>query len=214
MRRSNLTIFGSTRLQCMGWRRLIHKWAGLLDAWENTANDLAFYYGERALTGMLAAAAWQLSGGRALEEFSALRTRKGSGIKSKAGRGDLWLFLAKKWFTIETKVLWPGSYGKKTIRAINGELDTARSQLRKLDRAYRDGYPVAICWVVPELSITGRWSTNEAIDRFFSQIIEELADEKTLVASYRPSRERRQVALNKRKLYPGVILVGRYSLRF
>ena len=73
----SLTLDGSPELlseiRTMGWDGLLQTWGRLLDAYDNlkpyyegpceTSRDVAYWYGQRTLTGLLAAAAWKVPGG-------------------------------------------------------------------------------------------------------------------------------------------------------
>ena len=74
------------------WVAVVRDWLRLLGDYEHAVPsdaDLAYWHGERPLTGLLGVAAWQI-GGWSLEEFCADRKRKDSDETGK-GRGDLWL---------------------------------------------------------------------------------------------------------------------------
>jgi hypothetical protein len=94
-----ITIQGAQALQNMGWNILLQEWSRCLDDYDRptwTQRDVAYWYGGRALNGLLAAAAWRLRGEGtrdiwALEEF-------GEGFRNR--QGDMWLAIGSGIFTI------------------------------------------------------------------------------------------------------------------
>ena len=52
-------------------RRVLKNFCQCLENYDYPKNDIAYWYGERALTGLLASAAWKVRGGWSLEEFAA-----------------------------------------------------------------------------------------------------------------------------------------------
>jgi hypothetical protein len=81
------------------WRELLRGWGGLMDRYCEDGEDAPYWYGERALTGLLAAAAWQRKAGWSLEEFTGRR-------RSGAGRGDAWIGVGADTYTIEAKAIY------------------------------------------------------------------------------------------------------------
>ena len=87
------------------WSRILRCFGRFLDYYNTPPKDAAYWYGERALTGLIAAAGWKLNGW-SLEEFTGLRWK---GQQEKAAKGDAWVGLGKLDFTIEANVRWPQS---------------------------------------------------------------------------------------------------------
>ncbi len=58
----------------LGWKGLLREWMRLFREHEGNDEDVAYWYGERALTGLLSAAAWKVQYWWALEEFVGKRT--------------------------------------------------------------------------------------------------------------------------------------------
>jgi hypothetical protein len=140
--RGRRSVRGSKQLLDLGWHRLLDKWFAYLTAWEFQEGGLISWGGERALTGLLNAAAWRV-GGQALEEYRG--NRRGIADPAVAGpaRGDLWLcfermsrretrrFLRsgdRRWwiaarkakgFTIETKLHRGKGVLSTTLRAVD-----------------------------------------------------------------------------------------------
>jgi hypothetical protein len=153
----------------------------------------------------LAAAAWRRRYWWALEEFTG---RRGHG-RGTAGRGDLWLGLnkdpnrqAQASFTIESKARWRA--GRKTIDAA---LREARGELRRLNRGYRTGYPMAVCYVVPVLG--KRRATKDKLSAIVADVIRQYAAPDTLVAAYWRT-DKPPMDPTDERFCPGVIFVGRY----
>ena len=190
-------------LERAGWKQLLNNWIGMLDAFDRKVSgaerDVAYWYGERALTGLLAAAAWK-SKGWGLEEWT---TRRGRIRTKGAARGDLWLETEKGKFTIEAKVSWPSTTWKTALKAAKNRLADAEEQLRMLDRKYRYGKPLAVCYIVPEIERRGKYDRDGKITEFFENIASS-SDDFDITATHRPGKS---PEWGGRK-YPGVILVG------
>ena len=121
------------------WHALLHRWGKLLDRYQRMCNrygddDVAYWYGERALTGFLTAAALQLKGGIGLEEFLGYR---GTGKKRRAGRGDAWLSMGNHWFCLEAKQYFVSGGSKTAISAVDSRLRAARKQLNNLGSSWK-----------------------------------------------------------------------------
>jgi len=136
-------------LRTAGWEKLLSKWSVMInssvDLSESVPRDVAYWYGERALTGLLAAAAWKI-GGWSLEEWTAQR---GRGKEKGSARGDLWLATENGQFTMEAKVSWPCSTWKYANKYAKRCIKEAENQLRSMDKGYRFGQPIALCYIVP-----------------------------------------------------------------
>jgi hypothetical protein len=88
------------------WSKFLNEWIGLLDAYTKLCGsdvDVAYWYTERSLSGLLASAAWRVPCGWSLVEFSADRGKKAN---ESRGSGDLWLGIGEEEFTVEAKLLW------------------------------------------------------------------------------------------------------------
>jgi len=70
-------------------RKVLKKLCYCLKCYDDPKNDIAYWYGERAISGLLASAAWMVRDGWSLEEFTGQR-KKGR-RKNASGKGDLWL---------------------------------------------------------------------------------------------------------------------------
>jgi hypothetical protein len=184
------------------WLPLLRQFSKHLN-WCTSKDDLSFWYGERALSGFLAASAWALPNGWSLEEFTGLRV---NGSKQSAGKGDIWIGIGKKTFTVEAKIIWGCSDG--LAAKIRAELRKAGDQLDKLDPTYQDGIPTAVCYVVPELTATSSYATNGHLDFLLETIPAELATSKRVVASF--TFNRKSVPCYNGKLYPGIIVVAEF----
>jgi hypothetical protein len=147
---SRLMFYGSSKLRGLGWEPLLHVWSTLLDYYDNPADsprEVVYWYGERALYGLLAAAAWKLPGGWSLQEVT------WEAAHAQRGRTDLWLGFEHHQFTIEAKLCWLGTSdirGGQWSKAVQAMLRQAYAQLRMLPPGYRVGSPVALAFLVPE----------------------------------------------------------------
>jgi len=191
-------------LRTAGWEQLLSEWGRMIrtsvDLSDRTSQEVVYWYGERSLTGLLAAAAWKI-GGWSLEEWIA---RRGRGQAEGAARGDLWLQTKKGKFTIEAKVTWPAStwdYGHYYAKEC---LKEARYQLKTMDEDYRYGKPIALCYIVPSIAVRGAYNKSKLIEEFFKKIPKQKKDF-NISASYRPKGPCPEFDSRK---YPGVILVG------
>ena len=208
-------IHGSPRLQRMGWEALLRAWREVLDettAWLTRNNDrkkdVPYWYGERALTGLLSVASWRV-GNRSLEEFTGERQARGRKDR-RFGRGDLWLDLGSDRFTIEAKVVWPmGTKG--AITAVRDALEAAHNQLGHLKSDFRLGLPMAVCYAVPWLSKDGRSNIPEKVTEIFTRLRDEFKDGRTIVATY---QEREPIPGIQEHHFPGLIFIGRYWKHF
>ncbi len=133
-------------------------WRSLLEEWLNIINEFVFHpefvkdkeapywYGERALTGLLSASTWRLPNSWSLEEFTAERDND---KKTGAGRGDLWVGCGSESITIEAKVIWPGLDIEGAYKKTKEKLNEAKGQLKELAKEYQCGTPFSVCYVVP-----------------------------------------------------------------
>jgi hypothetical protein len=177
--------------------------ADRIEQYDDPPNDTGYWYGERAMTGFLSAAAWSMRGGWSVEEFTGLRMNEG---RRGSGRGDIWLGFGKNAFTIEAKAVWPGSSVQNAINGAETKLSEAKRQLRRLHKMYRVGLPVAVCYVIPDLNVKGKFAGARSINDFFTELPRRLTDRQTAVASFWYSRK---PPLHKGRIYPGVIVVAR-----
>ena len=167
---------------------------------------MAHSYGERALSGYLASAAWDFSDGWSLEEFTGLRKY---GKKKRAGRGDIWIGTGGKTFTVEAKVAWLGGPIDKAIDKIHDQLDIAGKQLDKLDSKYRIGIPTAVCYAVPHLNAKpkARYGTKNHIDNLYTEVVDTFSTSRRIVGAFRYKRD---LSPNSGRIYPGVIVVTEF----
>jgi hypothetical protein len=192
-----------------GWPRLLRNWASCLDEYSTPENgeprDFAYWYGERPLTGLLASAAWRLSRGWGLEEFA---TPRGRGRNACIGRGDLWLGTNGASFTVEAKITWPSRDTESAKEYVRRRLTHSRCQLESLDRKFKHGSLIALCYVVPEPT-AGR-HTSRVIDEMFSDLPAHFAKDPYAVATY---RHRDPLPHYGKRAYPGVILIAELCKR-
>jgi hypothetical protein len=210
-------VAGSHRWLATGWSLLLKDWMDLLSEFEDTEHDapldVAYWYGERALTGTLATAVWRNKRPRrwALEEFLGLRVREGK--KRASGRGDLWVGLGQDGkrprqasFTIEAKTSFMGRGLEGIIDSIEAKLKAAKAQLASLDPEYSSGYPMAVCYHIPAvLNRDASRRTSREIFRPVAEMFQRQPD--TIVGAY--WRGLANAPIHDKWHYPGVILVGR-----
>ena len=194
------------------WTEVLRKWLWLLEQYEEVDSpdpDVAYWYGERPLTGLLGTAAW-LVNGWSLEEFGADRWKKRKGELHRA-YGDLWLGcnhgqpLANA--TVEAKICWIEQTNiETTVRELKGKLNNARKQLRQLIQMHRVGTPVSVCYAVPCYGgEKGKERGEEAVRQLETQMRKlGLATANHLVENEITDKED-----PARPRYPGVLLVAR-----
>ena len=191
----------------LAWRRLLREWFDLINLYisapDNGERDVPYWYGERALTGLLSAAAWRLEGGWALEEFSAERGGEGGG---RSGRGDLWWGIGDAEFTIEAKICWPEKDINSAIQGTKRRLERAKKQLLSLAKEYRQGKPYSVCYVVPWPQIKNFKSSFQEVFVLLDQVAERFASENCIVARYSYGSSPPEY---DGRVYPGVALVAR-----
>ena len=171
-----LSAFGARKRKTERLYRLIENFGKCLEDYNELTGvkkdrDIAYWYGERTLTGLLAGAVWRMRENRwALEEFiSERQIRK----KKKRGRGDLWFGLtAKEEYTVEsklyepdTKIVWASD---RLVRQTQKRLDKAFGQLSELKKRYRVGRPLAVSFLVPY--IWKAWYPSYQAGKIFRQI--------------------------------------------
>ena len=192
-------------LRRAGWQSLLRRWSSLITYYiSDDGDDVPYWYGERPLTGLLAAAAWRQRDGWALEEFTG---RRGKRLATTSGRGDLWLGLGPRTYTIEAKLKWPSSGADQALKYARAGLTAAVEQLRKLSASYRAGTLIAICYLVP-CPMAGRThATTSRQAEILAAVKRHFVGSRSIVASYYPHWDAPED--DNRRIYPGVILIGR-----
>ena len=200
----------------VGWRGLLHQWAYLMDKYCNIdKKDAPYWYTEMTLTGLLAAAAWQLPEGWGLIQWTARRSADGNEENNEKGVGwvDAWIGHGKTWYTIESKltpIYSPPNLPDEAIKKMLCDLAKSQKQLASLDKLDRGKRALAICYGVPDLS--SRLAKPQNVQSFFDVIATHFGKKRMLTAIYRPPgrkglREYKEGQKPKRYC-PGVILVG------
>jgi len=195
--------FSTARAQHKPLLKLFSALAARISCYDDPPKDTGYWYGERALTGFLASAAWSLRDGWALEEFTGLRV---NGKKQGSGRGDIWVGVNGHSYTIEAKAVWPGGSIDKAITGAETKLSDAATQLRCLHKMYQVGRPVALCYIIPDLNKKGRFAGSRTIRDFFTDMPKRFGDTRTAVASFWYEK---QVPNYAGRIYPGVVIVAR-----
>jgi hypothetical protein len=197
-------------LRRAGWESLLRRWSGMIITYttsgdEDVEDDVPYWYGERPLTGLLAAAAWRQRGsGWSLEEFAGLRGKR---LKTTSGRGDLWLGLGSRTYTIEAKVKWLSSGADQALKDARAALTAARKQLWKLSASYRSGTLIAICYLVPCPMANQADATPPRQGEILAAVKRHFAGSRSIVASYYPHWDPPED--EDGRIYPGVVLIGR-----
>ncbi len=186
------------------WTLVLKEFGKIMNEY-NSINDVAYWYGERALTGLLTAAAWRIKGGWSIEEFTGLRR---TGGRQNSGKGDAWIGIQRKTFTVEAKMVWAQGPLDTAIKDIRKRLGEAGDQLDSLDATYQIAVPTAVCYIVPELNLSGGYSTADDIDRFFTEVPRALKSSKRCIGAFWYRNDPPKPHQGKR--YPGVIVVAQF----
>ncbi len=199
-----------------GWRRLLRQWGALMDEWcDQYRKDAPYCYGERPLTGLLAAAAWKLGNGMSLEEVEAQRM---PGRRIAFGRLDAWIVLRGVFYHIEAKgpVVFGSNSGtlKVAIRRVCEELKEAARDVRNVPDLYQGDRGVALCYLLH----VPRWPQGkkkppgdellEAVASHFGSGAYAVSAWYTPPAGQRPEDWSKEGGKRVRWWYPGVALVG------
>jgi hypothetical protein len=210
---------GSRTLRAMGWEPLLHAWGSMLDYYDVPApcpgkRDIAYWYGERPLNGLLAAAAWKVPGGWALPEFTTEEPPQEE-PQSKGQRGDMWLGFERATFTVEAKVVWVQSTIEDAVEEIKRQLTCAHDQLTTLYKdhsCYCEGFPMAVVYSVPWFPANSQFAKESSMRDFFRDIPNEFADPTTVTAGYRCQGDppHWKSVKHGERVHPGVIFIGRY----
>jgi hypothetical protein len=197
-----------------GWDALLKVWGHYLDTWCRLASDdVPYWYGERALTGALAAAAWSMRGACSLVEIA---TGRGATPNSNTRRLDAWIVLRGVFYQIETKQAWVYDQGKTATAKAIGEtsrcLRLAARQIRTLPGEYQGDAALALCFALHGPA----WPTD-ASPRPGLSILQGVAErcaepeEYAISVLYAPPRRQYPVYRERgdvRRCYPGCVLVG------
>lgn len=195
------------------WLAVLGKWLHLLNEYEHldpSETDLAYWYGERPLTGFLGAAAWQI-GGWSLEEFGAGRWKQRLG-EIRQGRGDLWLGCTRVpttgECTVEAKVLWVYQNDFDAVKiGLYDKLKQARKQLRQLKSTDQVGQPFSICYVVPCYT---KPKSKKRGEKILTRLADDTRQKGMATATHLATIENiTDVEDGERCTYPGVLLVAR-----
>lgn len=186
------------------WNTLLHEWFKLIDRYsDNKELDVPYWYGERALTGLLASAAWRKKKGWALEEFSAER---GGRSRKRNRRGDLWLGVGDAQFTIEAKIYWPQKDTRSAVKGVKRKLNEAKKQLYCLSTKYQVGLPFSVCYVVPWPRVSDNKSNLTDRNALLEHVAQSFGSENCVVGKYVCQGHPRK---HGGRAYPGVLLIAR-----
>lgn len=196
------------------WSRIMRCLGRFLDDYNDPPRDAAYWYGERALTGLIAAAGWKLNCW-SLEEFTGVRWK---GQKEKTGKGDAWVESGSTTFTIEAKVRWPRDTSIKSWEnSADGAIEEATQQLKDLDPDYKKGsIKAAVCYLVPQIHIT-KFSQNkkDVLEAFKSFPGTDHGAELFATSYWYPKNPPASKSPDDGKLYvyPGLVVVARFRER-
>ncbi|MDT7041770.1 hypothetical protein [Candidatus Nitronereus thalassa] len=200
-----MMVCGKSYMPYPEWVFLLEAFRNLLSDYDVPPNDVGYWYGERALSGLLCVAAWKLEDGWGLEEFTGFRNIS---EKKTVGRGDLWISIGKKKdLTIEAKALWPTGNPKIVVKSVLKKLDEAGKQLDSLERSYRNGpKKTEICYVIPEFKEYGAINDPLKIREWFITLSELLELEKVSIGAFWYEDN---PPYDDEKIYPGVLIISR-----
>lgn len=190
------------------WRILLKEWISLIHNYsvsDGKQRDIPYWYGERALTGLLSSAAWRIDNGWALEEFSTLR---GQEDDKSTGRGDLWIGVSDKTFTVEAKLTWPDGNQETAKKRVEKRLDEAKAQLKDIELSCQQGNPVSVCYVVPWPKIKTKKVAEETLGNveLLKQLVDFFQTNGHATALFIPDGA---PIIEEDRVYPGVALIAR-----
>ena len=199
------TIRGQDMRQLRIFSRVLDRWAETnircARAWEGV-EEVPWWYNERALLSVLAAAVWQ-ERGIAFEEF---RTEKRSRLKKARrglypGRQDLYIRLRGKEFIAEAKRCWSGATrsGPNVATSIDNRLDAACRDIQKTPSGGRKR--LGLVFAIPYVRAHQRKSAAERIKRWLERVREV---NYSCCAWVFPGRGR--YAGNRPRIFPGIAL--------
>ena len=178
--------------------KILRTWVKLNERFFIQSRDGSWWYNERASISVLAAAAW-MTGGVALEEFSA---KKKQNKVEHSGRADVYLNLSGREFACEAKFIWLSINSKNPISKIKGALDNAYQDAKSLNRS--EGRRFGVCFVPIYLPKADMLQFNTLIASLQEKVIQ--ADFDATAWSFPPSA--RKLSFGKSKhFHPGSFMI-------
>ena len=185
---------------------ILKEWISILSEYckpYDGSRDVPYWYGERPLTGLVAAAAWRINNGWALEEFNTIRGIESGGTP---GRGDLWIGIGKETYTIEAKITWPEGDLESAKERVNFRLKEATKQLHDIDTANQEGTPVSVCYVVPWPKVFETVEKAPNYSQMLTKLVSYFQIEGFATALFIPDEA---PLIEKGRVYPGVALIAK-----
>lgn len=196
------------------WEVLLVEWMATMQKYHLVANDLPYWYNERANVGILAAAAWRC-GYVALEEYADNKRNKKSETdndeeRDRLGRVDLWIGRPDdaSGELIEAKLRWlnigTASTSKSELQAgLNIAIDDARrSKTGK-------GATLGLTFFVPGFAADNNNPPADMEQRLQALLGDVENMEASAKAWYFPEKFRQRRFQNNGQFYPGVILLAK-----
>lgn len=183
------------------WAKVLPAWKSLLRLHEersfeeNKSYDFAYWHGEEALTGMLAAAACKI-GGWGLVEFNAANKR----TKHEKCHGDIWFGYQGTSVTAECKICW------RPMESPTEKLKESEKQFKRFDESTLLNTSLAsICYVVPCRTTKGKRTGISDLKTIFQKHRKRSS---TVAAVLYISRQKAGAVWHGDE-YPGVVLLAR-----
>jgi hypothetical protein len=178
--------------------KILWTWVKLNEQFFIQSRDGSWWYNERASISVLAAAAW-MTGGVALEEFSA---KKRQNKIEHSGRADVYLNLNGREFACEAKFTWLSVRSKNPITKIKDVLDSACKDAKCLNR--NEGRRFGVCFVPVYLSKGNVLQFDTLIESLQKKIV--LANFDAVAWSF-PVKARRLTFEKSDQFHPGSFVI-------
>lgn len=200
------------------FEHLLVKWIALVNRYSelhNDSGDACYWYNERATISVFAAAAWQLDGWCALEEYSNEK-RKKDGVLS-SGRCDLYLLGNNASYACEAKQAWQpiGKRVKNPNKYLLEMLENSANDAKSLSKGEADKR-LALSFCVPSFPFSEIKNKENQLDAttvvldWLKELDKVKVTSKVVACAYTfPCCARVISPTNGNRVYPGVVLLIR-----
>lgn len=195
---------------------LLGKWIGLVNRYSelhSDTGDACYWYNERATISVFAAAAWQLDGWCALEEYSNEKQNKDG--TSSSGRCDLYLLGNNASYACEAKQAWQpiGKRVKNPNKYLLKMLKNAANDAKSLSKGEADKR-LALSFCVPSFPLSEIKNKGNQLDAttiildWLKELDKVKVSSKVVACAYTfPSSAKVISPTNGNRIYPGVVLL-------
>ena len=176
------------------WIKCVNYYVDLFNA-----DDLPYWYNERANVGILAGAAWK-AGFVALEEYQTEKiSSEGECIK---GRNDIYISNADHHACIEAKVIFPDISENNCNKLINSGLANAVSDAREVAEDAEDIDKLGIVFIAPYSG-----NKNKASDKEVMAFIELIENHRAPIKAWCFHNNAQKPMSHDDRYYPGVAML-------